>query len=120
YNGFSPAGWGVSGAGNALAINGAGAFTSPVNLKMATGYFKNAPAADYPLFVKPLGRHTEGANYLLADGHAKWFKGSQVSAGVSNTVETDCNIANTANGDGVPIAAGTGCSQGLAATFSLQ
>ncbi|MBC7808083.1 MAG: DUF1559 domain-containing protein [Akkermansiaceae bacterium] len=118
--GFSPAGWGLSGAGNALTVNGVGAFSAPLSLKMATGYFRNTPVADYPRFLKPTGRHTDGSNYLLADGHAKWFKGSQVSAGVSNTTENDCNAANTANGDGVPIAAGTGCSNAIAATFSLQ
>ncbi|MBC8136929.1 MAG: DUF1559 domain-containing protein [Fibrella sp.] len=119
-SGFSPAGWGLSGAGNAWALNGVGAFSSPLSLKMATGYFRNTAAVDYPRFLKPLGRHSEGSNYLLADGHAKWSTGSAVSAGVSNTAEKDCNAAYFAFGDGVPIAAGTGCSIAIAATFSLQ
>ena len=28
------------------------------------------------------GRHTDGSNYLLADGHAKYLKGAAVSPGV--------------------------------------
>jgi prepilin-type N-terminal cleavage/methylation domain-containing protein/prepilin-type processing-associated H-X9-DG protein len=31
------------------------------------------------------GLHTGGANYLLADGHAKWLRGRAVSSGVNNT-----------------------------------
>lgn len=31
------------------------------------------------------GRHTDGSNYLLADGHAKWMRGSAVSAGDPGT-----------------------------------
>jgi prepilin-type N-terminal cleavage/methylation domain-containing protein/prepilin-type processing-associated H-X9-DG protein len=31
----------------------------------------------------PTGRHTDGSNYLLADGHVKWMRGSQVSAGTA-------------------------------------
>lgn len=30
------------------------------------------------------GRHFDGANYLLADGHVKWYKGSSVSIGFVN------------------------------------
>jgi prepilin-type N-terminal cleavage/methylation domain-containing protein/prepilin-type processing-associated H-X9-DG protein len=29
----------------------------------------------------PLGRHTNGSNFLLGDGHAKWLTGSRVSGG---------------------------------------
>ena len=31
--------------------------------------------------VFPTGRHFDGANYLLADGHVKWYRGDQVSSG---------------------------------------
>ena len=67
-----------------------------------------------------------GANYLMADDHAKWFRASAVSAGVTNPTETDCNTAGVANanaqdpGDGITFAAGSGCSDNtIAATFSL-
>jgi prepilin-type N-terminal cleavage/methylation domain-containing protein/prepilin-type processing-associated H-X9-DG protein len=32
-------------------------------------------------FYRMTGRHIGGANYVMADGHAKWLRGSQVSAG---------------------------------------
>ena len=51
----------------------------------ATGYPQNAtPSYDVNLFTGPLGRHSAGANYVFADGHAKWLRGSQVSAGYNN------------------------------------
>lgn len=34
------------------------------------------------------GQHLEGANYLLADGHVKWYKGAKVSTGWSPTTST--------------------------------
>ena len=110
--GYSPAGFGVSGAGNADVVSGAGAFNAPVNLLMATGYLRNVTSSDYSRFAAPTGRHTDGANYLMADDHAKWFRPSAVSAGTSNPIETDCG--------GGTVAAGTGCADStIAATFSL-
>jgi len=32
-------------------------------------------------FTAPTGVHTDGSNFLLADGHAKWLRGSSVSSG---------------------------------------
>ena len=49
------------------------------------------------------GRHTDGSNFLLSDGHAKWFRGGSVSSGYIPTLPT-CNQ------DGSP--AVTGCSVG--------
>ena len=118
--GYSPAGWGISTGGNANVLNGAGAFSAPVGLKMATGYLRGVTAADYSRFAAPTGRHTDGANYLMADDHAKWFRASAVSAGSSNPVEADCSTSAAADGNGIPYAAGTGCGDNtLAATFSL-
>jgi len=43
--------------------------------------------------------HTGGSNYLLADGHAKWYRGFGVSAGnnaaTSNTVQNATNANST-------------------------
>jgi prepilin-type processing-associated H-X9-DG protein len=39
-----------------------------------------------PLF--PNGRHNEGSTFTFADGHAKWYKGSNVSAGGSKDTTT--------------------------------
>ena len=33
-------------------------------------------------FDAPAGRHMEGANYLMADGHVKWYRGTAVSSGI--------------------------------------
>ena len=35
------------------------------------------------------GRHTDGANYLLSDGHVKWLKGAVVSPGYNAATSTD-------------------------------
>ena len=118
--GYSPAGWGVSGGGNANVVNGAGAFNAPVNLLMATGYLRGVTSADYPRYAAPTGRHTDGANYLLADDHAKWFRPVAVAAGTQDPVETDCNTTNATGTNGIVMAPGPGCGDStLAATFSL-
>ena len=120
YNGFSAAGWGVSGQNYSWVVNGAGAYTSPIKLKMATGYLHGVSAVDYPRFLAATGRHTDGANYLMADDHAKWFRAGSISSGTNNPTENDCNTTGETDGNGVPIAAGTGCGDnGIAATFSL-
>ncbi|MGI4790228.1 MAG: DUF1559 domain-containing protein [Janthinobacterium lividum] len=119
-NGFSAAGWGVSEAGNAKVLAGGGAFSDPITLKLATGYLRGVGAVDYPRYAAVTGRHTDGANYLLADGHAKWLRPGAVAAGTQNPVETDCNSAGAGGTDGVVMAPGPGCVEsGLAATFSL-
>lgn len=38
-------------------------------------------SADRTGFMYPYGRHLEGSNFLMADGHVKWLKGDQVSTG---------------------------------------
>lgn len=51
----------------------------------ATGYPSNAtPSFSAPNFASPDGRHTAGSNYIFGDGHAKWLRGSAVSAGYIN------------------------------------
>ena len=51
------------------------------------GHMANAAAAT--------GRHTDGANYLLADGHVKWLRPSAVSAGNNANQTTDAQDAST-------------------------
>ncbi len=119
-DGYSPAGYGISTGNDAYVVNGAGAFSAPLTLKMSTGYLRGNTAAAYPRFAAPTGRHTDGANYLMADDHAKWFRPSAVFAGTNNPVETDCNTTAAAGRDGIPMAVGTGCGDNtIAATFSL-
>jgi prepilin-type N-terminal cleavage/methylation domain-containing protein/prepilin-type processing-associated H-X9-DG protein len=55
------------------------------------------------------GRHLEGSNYLFADGHVKWLKGSAVSPGSMPAAATDAPTATVAAGSEVA---------GWAATFS--
>ena len=58
------------------------------------------------------GRHTDGANFLLADGHVKWLRPTAVSPGGNNDPDTD-------QGQGAFnfLAAGTNVSK-FTATFS--
>jgi len=116
--GKSAAGWGsVAGAGDSRMLAGAGSFTTPVTLKMATGYLRNVPAGDQVRYAAATGRHTDGANYLMSDDHAKWFRPSAVSAGQQAVDETSCSGYTS---DGYPTASGTQCSDStIVATFSL-
>jgi len=119
--GFSAAGWGNSNSGGGgygtWVVNGAGAWTSPTNLLMATGYLRGVQSVNYVRFTAATGRHSQGANYLLADDHAKWFRSTAVSAGTANSTTGDCG--GELDGNGIPMAANTTCSS-IAATFSLQ
>jgi prepilin-type N-terminal cleavage/methylation domain-containing protein/prepilin-type processing-associated H-X9-DG protein len=62
------------------------------------------------------GRHTNGSNYLLADGHVKWLFGGKVSTGGDALTPTSTTTGNGGNGraDGTGLM-GTGS---LVATFS--
>jgi len=64
----------------------------------------------------PAQHAANGANYLLADGHAKFFKPTQVSPGVNAGASTDA--AGTSVGLAGLNAAGTGKMGNYAATFS--
>jgi len=97
-------------------------------LKYATGYMINSTAG--PQFSSPIGRHSGGSNFMLADGHAKWLRGGTVSAGRSNAVPNDAggetaqcpgpNGTKLAGNYGI-CAANTGAVTGtIQATFSLQ
>jgi prepilin-type N-terminal cleavage/methylation domain-containing protein/prepilin-type processing-associated H-X9-DG protein len=84
------------GAASGMA-NGLG-YTAAQNAQYATGVFGNITDNNtLPANFQALtGRHTDGANYLFADGHAKYYKASAVSAGQDNS-----NSTSTANGNGV-------------------
>jgi prepilin-type N-terminal cleavage/methylation domain-containing protein/prepilin-type processing-associated H-X9-DG protein len=118
--GNSAAGFGqAANEGLAYTISGAGAFSSPITLQMATGYLRGVQSGDYNRYASPTGRHTGGSNFLMADDHAKFLKPGAVAAGRTNTVnETDCLGDYTP--DGYPEASGTQCSDPtIAVTFSL-
>ncbi|MDR3707554.1 MAG: DUF1559 domain-containing protein [Capsulimonadaceae bacterium] len=122
---FSPDGMGGAGsdfdpyvANNNLATNKACSQQSigcaaNFTLKYVTGYPSVVSGNYAQLFTGPTGIHSGGANYLMADGHVKWFNAGSVSAGSNNTgASSSCGSGTTA--------AATGCTQaGAAATWSL-
>jgi prepilin-type N-terminal cleavage/methylation domain-containing protein/prepilin-type processing-associated H-X9-DG protein len=65
----------------------------------ATGYIGGCPGAitsDPPkqstnqgnTYVSETGRHFDGANWLMADGHVKWLKADRISGGVAAATST--------------------------------
>jgi prepilin-type N-terminal cleavage/methylation domain-containing protein/prepilin-type processing-associated H-X9-DG protein len=89
----------------------------------ATGYLGGRIPPD-PLqtqFVYAFGRHSEGSNYLLSDGHVKWMFGHRVSSGTDANAE-NCNEDNhpaVAGCSGAFTAAGSGPTA-FDATFSTK
>lgn len=82
--------------------------------KTYTGSFGGAGCTQNAGFVNDCmasaeGRHLAGANYVMCDGHAKWYRGNQVSPGGRATDATDVQTSN--------VAAGT-ANNAFAVTFS--
>ena len=95
--------------------NGAGSAGSPgLTLNLGPN-ISQRPAAQIA-FAGP-ARHSDGANYILCDGHAKYFRPSQVSTGYGANASTDLQNASFN-----PEAAGvdTMGQGGFAITFSGQ
>lgn len=86
--GYSPAG------GGSIQDCSAGSLPPArpdATLKYATGYMGRRDPNTYAsgcLYAGKEGRHSGGSNFLMCDTHAKWFKGSQVSAGRNAFTET--------------------------------
>ena len=109
-----------------------GAAGQPCSLPLATGYLgQSGPrTANFPTtsasndFLTPTGRHSDGSNFLLCDGHVKWLRGAQVSTGdirTSDPVPSKIETPSAAQDQCLPLggsAAGTESSQPWAATFS--
>jgi prepilin-type N-terminal cleavage/methylation domain-containing protein/prepilin-type processing-associated H-X9-DG protein len=86
------------------------------NIEFMTGALGNrAKATGSYIASNSLGRHMDGSNFLMTDGHVKWFKGSQVSSGFNALASTNAQ----GNGDdrAPAYAAGTENSE-FAVTFS--
>jgi len=68
----------------------------------ATGPIPGAPASEscFPIRHCTWGppRHFEGANYLLADGHVKYYQPSQVSPGWTAATSVSAQIFHGAQG----------------------
>ncbi|MDR3708822.1 MAG: DUF1559 domain-containing protein [Capsulimonadaceae bacterium] len=60
---------------------------------LTDGWTRNA--ASQAVFASPLGRHSQGSNYVMADGHAKWFMPQAVMAG-RDTSAGRCNETGNA------------------------
>ncbi|MGI4791014.1 MAG: DUF1559 domain-containing protein [Janthinobacterium lividum] len=120
-NGGSAAGYGVGNQYDPIGFNTAfrnssysGASNNGSEVKYATGYLRNSVNNANGNFAAPTGRHTDGANYLMADGHAKFFRPSAVSGGYENGTDGDCGSATSTT------AATTSCSDStIAATFNI-
>ena len=112
-----------NGMSNFFCTGGNG-FPDQGNTQYAMGYMGGrtyvagacAPSNSYfaqSCFIAPTGRHLDGANFAMADGHAKWYPGSHVSNGqIAATPTSAQNNAGTT-------AAGTQDPSGqFAVTFS--
>lgn len=65
------------------ANNYGGSLPSDGYIAPAYGYLGGITPSSPARYLQPTGRHLEGSNFLLADGHVKWFKGPEVSPGVT-------------------------------------
>ncbi|HEX8551022.1 MAG TPA: DUF1559 domain-containing protein [Abditibacteriaceae bacterium] len=110
----SPAGKGTR-PGDGNGLNVAVYATGPMG-GFATGDRLNDGGLDF----RTGGRHLEGSNYLFADGHVKWQKGSSISSG-NNNDNANCgqDTAGTACGSSGNRAAGT-ANNSFAGTFSTM
>ena len=95
-------------------ITGGACGAASYTLKYATGYPYNMAACSSVGYASPTGRHSDGSNYLMADCHCKWFKGTQVFAGSNNKTVGDCSSSTSTT------AMNTGCGlTGVAVTYSV-
>jgi prepilin-type processing-associated H-X9-DG protein len=97
----------------------------------ATGYLggRLPPDPRATQFERVDGRHADGSNFLLADGHARWFRGADVSSG-RNAEAENCSqdkqppVAGCSGPilpSGALLAAGTGTGVStVRATFSTK
>lgn len=115
---------GMQGGGN----NGASA-TPQYATGILSGSNATAIGTAIGTFATLTGRHSDGTNYLLADGHSKWFRNSAVSAGLNNTTNNGCGQAGNNNtvftGGATDTTTGTAANSGcpatlLGATFSVN
>ena len=118
YCGGSPSGNGLGGSYSPNGYNGTdkARTSSDSYMHYATGVL-NGITQNLGAFMGPDGRHAPGANYVMADGHAKYLRPESVSPGSNAADQTDKQVNNTT-------AAGTsGTLDGTnqpAATFSIN
>ena len=95
-DGGSPSGYGASpsydpNGGNASSV---ACSVDSSRLRYAAGMFGERALSGGSCYSS-MGRHTNGSNFLLADGHVKYLLGSQVSTGInpSSSQSTQTNYA---------------------------
>jgi len=138
--GSDAVGWGTGGDGaNPYDPNGANTIANyPFtglsignngHMRYATGQMIGSVG---PGFLAVAGRHSGGSNFVMCDGHAKWFMPQNVSAGYTqgDSADNACPQVATAGGGGpYPEAADSGaenCTNGagqtevIAASFSIR
>ncbi|MEO7715831.1 MAG: DUF1559 domain-containing protein [Capsulimonas sp.] len=124
---------GVSGAYLSAASNGLDNrlyarkdMTTNAENRYATGVMGGRSPKPNGQFQPSLGRHANGSNFLLADGHVKWMSGDRVSSGLDAPLPL-CSQSDTPHESGcesadLPFhAAGTEAnSPDILATFSTN
>ena len=118
YCGGSPAGNGLGGAYEPDGYNAEGSAGTPTDkfVKYATGLL-NGITTNTGSFITIDGRHNKGANYVMADGHAKFLQSGRVSPGPSAGSSNSQQVNNmSAAGTSGTFADGST----PAATFSVQ
>ncbi len=117
YGGGSPAGYGIGNTYDLTGFNtafGAGVNNNGSNVMYASGYLRNSVNNANGNFAAATGRHSDGANYLMTDGHAKYLRASSVSGGYENPTAGDCGSTAAST------AATTSCSdKTIVATFNV-
>ena len=119
YCGGSPSGFGLGGAYEPNGYHGEGSAGTPGDgyMKYATGIL-NGITQNTGSFLNKDGRHSKGANYVMADNHAKFYLPSNVSPGLNATNAADKQVDNSkAAGTGGTFANGTATP---GATFSVK
>ena len=116
YGNYSPVTQGLcmyaflDGGGN---VNKGGFFATGLMNHADVTTSSNCVGNAYEQFT-PTGRHTDGSNFLFADGHVKWLRGSAVSTG-------DAAATSTTPDSGAPLGPAAGTDVGTwAATFSVN
>ena len=116
--GGSPSGYGLGGGYEPNGYHGESSAGTPNDgyMKYATGIL-NGITTNTGSFLSPDGRHSKGANYVMADGHAKFLQPGRVSPGLNASSATAKQVNNnTAAGTSGTFVDGST----PAATFSVQ
>ena len=95
YCGGSPSGYGLGGGYEPNGYHGEGTAGTPNDgyMKYATGIL-NGITTNTGSFLSPDGRHNKGANYVMADGHAKFLQPGRVSPGLNANSPADKQVNN--------------------------